>query len=76
MSHRFPFPLRLRRLRPSRQRRRTVAIEGSHRKPPGHGPLPAVMIVHGGLDTQRSEKRACFCLMARCKRDFCRLAMS
>jgi hypothetical protein len=34
------------------------------------------MIVHGGLDTQRSEKRACFCLMARCKRDFCRLAMS
>jgi dipeptidyl aminopeptidase/acylaminoacyl peptidase len=35
-------------------------IEGSYRKPAGKGPFPAILIVHGGLSTQRAEKRAWF----------------
>ncbi len=36
------------------------AVEASYRKPPGKGRFPAIMIVHGGLDSQRPEKRAWF----------------
>lgn len=35
-------------------------IDASLRKPPGPGPFPAVLMLHGGLDYQRPEKRSWF----------------
>lgn len=35
-------------------------IQGSYRRPPGKGPFPAVLMIHGGLDPQRPEKQSWF----------------
>ncbi len=35
-------------------------IQGAYRKPPGTGPFPAVLMIHGGLDPQRPEKQSWF----------------